>query len=148
MDEQTNSSSVNEDTLLQILQELKILNENVSEYKEYVYERNENADKEAKVKAEEEAKVKADAEKAEAEQEQAKQESEDITTDTLAELAGIHSTLSDFSNTYKQAYTETASINDNLEYNSNMQFVVSSIGVGLLALLLGFIFARTVFRKL
>ena len=148
MDEQTNSSSVSEDTLSQILEELKTLNENVAEYKEYVYERNENADKEAKAKAEEEAKVKADAEKAEAEQEQAKQESEDITTDTLTELAGIHSTLSDFSNTYKQSYTETASINDNLEYNSNMQFVVSAVGVGLLALLLGFILARTVFRKL
>lgn len=148
MDEQTNSNSLNDDTLSQILQELKTLNENVTEYKEYIYKRNEDSDKESKAKAEEEAKVKADAEKAEAEKEQAKQESADITNNTLAELTGIHSVLSDFSDTYKQAYTETASINDNLEYNSNMQFVVSSIGVGLLALLFGFIFARTVFRKL
>ena len=148
MDEQTNSSSANDDTLLQILQELKTLNENVAEYKEYIYKRNENSDKESKAKVEEEAKVKADAEKAEAEQEQAKQESEDITSDTLAELTGIHSTLSDFSNTYKQSYSESALVNDDLEYNSNMQFVVSAIGVGLLALLLGFILARTVFRKL
>ena len=97
MDEQTNSNSLNDDTLSQILQELKTLNENVTEYKEYIYKRNEDSDKESKAKAEEEAKVKADAEKAEAEKEQAKQESADITNNTLAELTGIHSVLSDFS---------------------------------------------------
>ena len=63
MDEQTNSNSLNDDTLSQILQELKTLNENVTEYKEYIYKRNEDSDKESKAKAEEEAKVKADAEK-------------------------------------------------------------------------------------
>ena len=36
----------------------------------------------------------------------------------------------------------------NVEYDAAMQFVILSVGVGLLALLAGFFFARVIFRKL
>ena len=36
----------------------------------------------------------------------------------------------------------------NVEYDAAMQFVILSVGVGLLALLTGFFFARVIFRKL
>lgn len=145
MEEQTNSSSVNEDTLLQILEELKTLNKNVSEYQEYIYKRNEESDKQAIQKAEQEQKALQESAKA---QEQEDKASESVTDATLSKLSDIHSVLSDFDSTYKEAYTQTSAINDNLEFNSNMQFVISGVGVGLLALLLGFVLARMIFRKL
>lgn len=145
MEEQTNSSSVNEDTLLQILEELKTLNKNVSEYQEYIYKRNEESDKQAKQKEEQEQKALQESAKA---QEQEDKASESVTDATLSKLSDIHSVLSDFDSTYKEAYTQTSAINDNLEFNSNMQFVISGVGVGLLALLLGFVLARMIFRKL
>ena len=36
----------------------------------------------------------------------------------------------------------------NVEYDAAMQFVILSVGVGLLALLAGFFFARVIFRKM
>lgn len=151
MDEEASSVN-NEELLSQILEELKTLNTNVSEYKEYVYKRNEAFDELEKQKAEEEEKAKEEADKLQAEQEQAEQDSQDaeesLSDDTLSKLTDIHTVLSDLDSTYKEVSTSTSSTMDNLEYNSNMQFVTSAVGIGLLAILLGFIFARTIFRKL
>lgn len=75
----------------------------------------------------------------------AESETEEETQEELfAYVRSIDSRLSEVSETLGTVQ-ETAV---NIEYDSAMQFVVLSVGVGLLALLTGFFLARVIFRKL
>lgn len=64
--------------------------------------------------------------------------------DLLEYIRSIDSNLTEMRGTLKAVQGTTV----NVEYDAAMQFVILSVGVGLLALLTGFFFARVIFRKL
>lgn len=131
--------------LQEILQELKTLNSNFSQYTQYSYDRDATADE----KAEQEEEDKAQQEQAQADQEQQQRDADqNETATTLSTLTDIHSTLSDFEDAYKNTTESSTVVNDNLLFNSNMQFILSTVGVGLLGILFGSFLARVIFRKL
>lgn len=136
----------NTDVLMQsILQELQTLNQNFSDYRVYIEDRNTLADEKAVQK--EQALAEKEAEQAEKlkqeEQEQQEQVSAQATeTDSYIEkLTLISNTLTDFE-------TKTTTHSENIEYNTSYIVTTQCIVVGLIALTAGFFFARVVFRKL
>ena len=64
--------------------------------------------------------------------------------DLLEYIRSIDSNLAEMRGTLEAVQGTTV----NVEYDAAMQFVILSVGVGLLALLTGFFFARVIFRKL
>ena len=64
--------------------------------------------------------------------------------DLLEYIRSIDSNLTEMRGTLEAVQGTTV----NVEYDAAMQFVILSVGVGLLALLTGFFFARVIFRKL
>lgn len=64
--------------------------------------------------------------------------------DLLEYIRSIDSNLTEMRGTLETVQGTTV----NVEYDAAMQFVILSVGVGLLALLTGFFFARVIFRKL
>lgn len=64
--------------------------------------------------------------------------------DLLEYIRSIDSNLTEMRGTLEAVQEITV----NVEYDAAIQFVILSVGVGLLALLTGFFFARVIFRKL
>ena len=64
--------------------------------------------------------------------------------DLLEYIRSIDSNLTEMRGTLEAVQETTV----NVEYDATMQFVILSVGVGLLALLTGLFFARVIFRKL
>lgn len=132
------NESLNYETLQQMLEQMKQLNQNFAEFKEYIEERDKKSDEE----------------QAKQEQQQSEQQIKDSTlqqesVDTyLAKLTDIHTALTDFEKGYEDTSTTLQGSVENIEYNTNFDFVFSAVTVGILALLVGILIGRIFFRKL
>ena len=135
------SESINNETLQQMLEQMKQLNENFTEFTQYIEERDKKADaKEQQQEAEK---------KALSEQQQKDTSLQQESVDSyLAKLTDIHTALTDFEKDYQTTSTATRGSVENIEYNTNFDFIFSAVTVGLLALVIGVLIGRTFFRKL
>lgn len=144
-------NQVQSELLQSVLQELQTLNQNFSDYRVYIEERNMQADE--KALQEEQAKAEVEAQQALEKQqaEEAKQAeaekavSEQAETDPLMEkVASINDTLTG----YVKKYETTSGTAENIEYNTSYLFSVQCIMLGVVTLFAGFFFARSAFKKL
>lgn len=144
--------SSNTDLLQQILQELQTLNQNFSDYRVYIEDRNTRFDEkiahEEQVKADAEAKSAEEAKQAE-EQKQAEAEKQTEEPDPyMDKLTVISDTLTDFKSESLSRQDTVSSTSENIEYNTSYMFTVQCILLGVLTLVAGFLFAKSALRKL
>ena len=135
------SESINNETFQQMLEQMKQLNENFTEFTQYIEERDKKADAKEQQQEKEQ--------KALSEQQQKDTSLQQESVDSyLSKLTDIHATLTDFEKDYQTTSVATRGSVENIEYNTNFDFIFSAVTVGLLALVIGVLIGRTFFRKL
>lgn len=145
--------SSNTDLLQQILQELQTLNQNFSDYRVYIEDRNTRFDEkiaqEEQVKADAEAKSAEEAKQAEEQKQAEEMEKQAEEPDPyMDKLTVISDTLTDFKSESLSRQDTVSSTSENIEYNTSYMFTVQCILLGVLTLVAGFLFAKSALRKL